>query len=112
MSHTVVSLMYVLSHSVEDVATFRVCWITLITKGSHYILRYSIQAYIYIYIYIQIHKHENWACFTIEGEFRLRLIKIDADRKEHITLPLQPPTCTETPSKESSTRLADMGEEQ
>ena len=51
-------------------------------------------------------------CCMIEGEVCLRLIKIDADRKEHITLPFQPHTCAETPQKESSSRHADTREEQ
>ena len=32
-------------------------------------------------------------CCMLEGNFCSRLIKIDADRKEHITHPFQPLTC-------------------
>jgi len=51
-------------------------------------------------------------CCTLEGEFHLRLLKIDADRKEHVTLPFQPLNCVETPLKESSSRHVDTREEQ
>lgn len=51
-------------------------------------------------------------CSTSEGEFGLRPLKIDADRKKHITLPFQSLACAETPFKESSSRHADTREEQ
>jgi len=48
----------------------------------------------------------------LDGEVCLLPIKIDADRKEHISLSFQPLTCAETPYKESSSRHADTREEQ